>query len=481
VGAGWSVTVLRPGYITFTLRSGERIESVPAQLDYLSGAGRAASRMDGGPIDLALRHRGDGFRAVAVYHARRSLGVAGEHHVGYDDIEEALGLSRTYRVRLGGDAATEPVVDRLRSLPMVESAAVQMFATAPFSVGLADAPATEAAAAGAPPPLEQSIEPHRMVRSPEALAIEPGDERVTVACVDTGVSIGHAELQRKLLAGYDTVDLGLGAVGRRMRLVGDSRGRDFSPLDDVGHGSAVSGIMGAQGWHLPKGVAGLALIVPVRVLAAARAPDRRTAVGIGALPDIDAGLKVAVDLGASVANLSFGTSADALPEGSPVPHAQVVKYALRYDCVLVAASGNSGREERLYPAALPEVIAVASVDREGRRSSFSTSGAHVAIAAPGERIVSIDRRGYRAASGTSFAAPFVSAAAALVIAHARRLGHRPRAAEVRDALLSSARALDGGANPETGHGLLDVAAALGRIEATGRPPPAHGIEAKAAS
>jgi subtilisin family serine protease len=478
MGAGGSVTVVRRGFITFTLRSGERLESVPAQLDYLSGAGRPASALDGGPIDRALRHRGDGFRAVAVYHARRSLGVPGEHHVGYDDVEERLGLSRTYRVRLGDEDATEPVVDRLRSLAQVESASVQMFATAPFAAELAEAPAE---AAVAPPPLEEALEPHRMIRSQEALALEPGDERVTVACVDTGVAIGHAELQRKLLAGYDTVDLGLGQVGRRMRLVGDSRGRDFSPLDDVGHGSAVAGIMCAQGWHLPRGCAGLALLLPIRVLAAARTRNRRTPVGVGALPDIDAGLKVAVDLGAAVANLSFGTSAEALPEGSPVPHAQVVEYAQRYGCVLVAASGNSGREETLYPAALPEVIAVASVDREARRSDFSTSGRHVAIAAPGERIVSVHRRGYRAASGTSFAAPFVSAAAALVIAHARRVGRRPKPAEVREVLLSSARVLGGRTNPETGHGLLDVAAAIGRVEATGRPPPVAAVEAKAAT
>lgn len=307
--------------------------------------------------------------------------------------------------------------------------------------------------------------PHRMVRAPEALAIEPGDERVTVACVDTGAAIGHAELQRKLLAGYDTVDLGVGAVGQGMRLVGDSRGRDFTPLDDVGHGSMVAGIIGAQGWHLPKG--GKSLILPIRVLAAARPANRRAPVGIGALPDIDAGLKVAVDLGASVANLSFGTSAESLPEGAPSPHGPVVEYATKYGCVLVAAAGNSGREERLYPAALPDVIAVASVDSQGRRSSFSTSGTHVAIAAPGEKIVSVDRHGYKAASGTSFAAPFVSAAAALVVARARRAGQRPSPAQVRDALLFSARPLGSGPNSETGRGLLDMDAAVERIGATG--------------
>ncbi len=45
--------------------------------------------------------------------------------------------------------------------------------------------------------------------------MEPGDERVTVAVVDTGVALGHAEFQRKLLSGYDAVELGLGRMNRR--------------------------------------------------------------------------------------------------------------------------------------------------------------------------------------------------------------------------------------------------------------------------
>ena len=48
------------------------------------------------------------------------------------------------------------------------------------------------------------------------------------------------------------------------------------------------------------------------------------------------------------------------PTSSPTPGA--------YGCVLVAASGNSGRAERYYPAALPEVIAVGSAG--GRRHAL---------------------------------------------------------------------------------------------------------------
>src|SRR6185436_10447848 len=144
--------------------------------------------------------------------------------------------------------------------------------------------------------------------------------------------------------------------------------------------------------------------------------------GVGALCDINAGMKVAVDLGADVINMSFGTPAASVDTQATVPHARVISYASHYGCVLVAAAGNSGADERFYPAAHPDVIAVASIDPEGRRSRFSTFGEHVALSAPGENIVSAGRRGYQLNSGTSFAAPFVAGAAALLVARARRAG-----------------------------------------------------------
>jgi subtilisin family serine protease len=203
------------------------------------------------------------------------------------------------------------------------------------------------------------------------------------------------------------VDLGLDEAAG-LRLVGDSRGDDFTPADNVGHGTHVGGIVGATGWELPPGVAGRSLLLPIRVLAAALVRGTTRTAGIGAEANINAGVKVAVDLGATVLNLSFGTSEhDVDPEG-PKPQAEVVAYAARYGCVLVAASGNSGIAERYYPAALPEVIAVGSVGETGRRSSFSSYGDHVALCAPGERIVSCGITGLREGNGTSYAAPFVT-------------------------------------------------------------------------
>ncbi|WP_140628274.1 S8 family peptidase [Methylibium rhizosphaerae] len=445
----------RDGFLTLTLRSGVEAAVVPAHLDCLSGAGRPTARLDGGRIDALVSRWADGARYRRIFHARRSLGRPGEHHVGFADDEEALGMSRSYQVELGRPEAASNLREALRDLGPVEQCDEQTLACAPFDL----------APTGRRLSYEQALQAQRRIRAPEALAREPGDATITVAVVDTGVVVGHPELQRRCMAGYDTVDLGLGRLNDSTRLIGDSRGWDYNPYDEVGHGCLVAGIIGARGFRLPRGLAGLAMLLPIRVLAAARreAAGARL-VGVGALPDIDAGIKVAVDLGATVINMSLGSPRDERDVHAAPPHRAVARYALAHGCVLVAAAGNSGQRQQFYPAALPEVIAVGSVDAQGQRSRFSTWGSHIALCAPGESIVGVGRRGYQASSGTSFASPYVAGAAALLMARARRRGQALDAGGVRQLLCSSAQRLPGPAE-EVGAGLLDCSAALDALDA----------------
>jgi subtilisin family serine protease len=256
-----------------------------------------------------------------------------------------------------------------------------------------------------------------------------------------------------------------------MVLVGDSRGADFTPEDGVGHGSHVSGIIGAHGWEIPPGVAGRSQLLPVRVLAAAHSVGSIGLVGVGANPDIAQGIKVAVDLGANVINMSFGTPEEDTDPGAPLPHQAVIRYAAAQGAFLVAAAGNDGARTRFYPAAHPEVLAVGSVDAADRRSAFSTYGDHVHMYAPGERIVSIGRSGYRLSSGTSHAAPFVSGAAALVLARTRRLGRDLSSGDLRSVLMESAVPMTG----DAGSRRLDLAAALDLVESGAGYPSAQPL------
>lgn len=232
--------------------------------------------------------------------------------------------------------------------------------------------------------------------------------------VDSGVTLDHPELAGRLRSGFDTVQLGRSELALGLELLGDRIGIDTNPSDGhVGHGMGCAGIIGALGLAMPPGIAGETQIVPIRGLGAVRFPGKTQPVGIGSATDLDMAVKMAVDLGAKVINMSLGTDNDALEPGTSKPHADVVRYALDRGCVLVAASGNNGEETRYWPAAYPEVIAVGSVGVEKEPSAFSTRGDHVALCAPGERIHTLGLEGYQRATGTSFGAPFVAAVAAL--------------------------------------------------------------------
>jgi subtilisin family serine protease len=302
------------------------------------------------------------------------------------------------------------------------------------------------------------------VHAPEALAHEPGDSAVIVAIVDSGIAPQHPDLP-PVRAGYDTVQLGQGELGVALDLLGDSLTVDARPYDRyVGHGMACAGIIGALGFGMPPGVGGAAQLLPMRALAGARFPGKTDPVGIGATTDLDMAVKMAVDLGAKVLNMSFGTDDTVLDPTAPKPHAEVVAYALDRGCVLVAASGNNGDTTRYWPAAYPGVIAVGAVGTDGRPTTFSTRGDHVALCAPGERIRSLGLEGYQQVTGTSFAAPFVAGAAALLVARAERRSTPIDAALVRELLVESATPFPGAPVAGCGAGVLNAAAALRALD-----------------
>jgi subtilisin family serine protease len=251
-----------------------------------------------------------------------------------------------------------------------------------------------------------------------------------VAVIDTGVDATHPDLAGVVRSGKDYL------------ATGDGR------TDPNGHGTHVAGIVGAVGGN-GIGVAGLAqgaAILPVRVM---------DANGAGYDGDAARGIVWAADHGATVANLSFGGA-----DPSPVMDSAIA-YALGKGVTVVAASGNEGfnGDPVLWPAANPGVIAVGAVDVAGNRPGWSSSGSHLAVAAPGVAILSTVPGGYSSWSGTSMAAPYVSAAAAL-------LKHRSALspADVRARFMSTATDLGTpGFDSLYGAGRIDPVAAEGLL------------------
>lgn len=448
-----------PDRLLVTLRLGEMPEHVPGWRACSGYGVAAAERIDGGPIDRLLRHHGGAFQAVRVHSARvrrSERAVSGAYR--FDDVEQLSGVARVLRIRVRDAERVDDLLRALAELPSVERAGANRLCTAPFTVPPRDG-GDDARGHGEP----DQAWIRSATRLDEALRMEPGDPAVVIGLADTGVALAHSELVQRLRAGFDSVDLDPAAVGG-LTLVGDYRRPGERPDDDVGHGSGCAGILVARGHAIFGGAAGLCGLTPVRVLGAALAPGEKR-VGIGALDNIDAGMKRLIDLGVKVINMSFGTPESLLGADAPRPHAEVVRYALARGVILVAASGNSGLEERFYPAAQDEVIAVGAVDASLAPAAFSTRGDHVALCAPGRDIRTCGLDGYQLASGTSFAAPHVSAACALLASRAQRRAWPLTSADARRILIASARPFSRAGVSGCGRGTLDAHAALRLLDA----------------
>lgn len=445
-----------PGSVVVKMALGEAPDSVPVSSDVRSGRLKAAQSLDRGVVDRIVRHFASAMRVTRVHPAAANLHRPGSLHQRYDDREHVFGPARTFRVDVPSGTPILDMVGALSQVTSVESVMPNYLSVTPFS-GLQPVESVEEGS---------EWTAWQLVQGAEALAYERGDPAVLVGVVDSGVSPDHPELAGRLRSGFDTVQLGRSELALGVELLGDRAGLDTNPADDyVGHGMGCAGIIGALGLATPPGIGGDSQIVPVRGLGAARFPGKTQPVGIGAATDLDMAVKIAVDLGAKVINMSFGTDDGALEPSAPKPHADVVRYALDRGCVLVAASGNDGDETRYWPAAYPEVIAVGSVGADGRPSAFSTRGDHVALCAPGERIHTLGLEGYQLATGTSFAAPFVAGVAALMVARGQRRSMPLDAALTKSLLTSSVSPFAGAPPRGCGTGVLDALAALRLLDA----------------
>jgi subtilisin family serine protease len=245
---------------------------------------------------------------------------------------------------------------------------------------------------------------------------------VQVALLDTGVDLLHPDLRARLLGGTDLVNY------------------DEHPQDDNGHGTGVAGILAAS--ENGQGLIGVAPKVGIWVI---KMLDRDEQ---GSISDLLVGLDWAIRQGAQILSMSLGTPEDSLALR------EAIQKAHRAGKLLIAAAGNKGSRV-LFPAAYPEVIAVAASDRNDQRAWFSNMGPEVELTAPGTDLLSTGLEGgYQIVNGTSFAVPHVAGVAAMLFS----LGLRDPA-EVRRRLAETAEDL-GLALMAQGHGLVDAERAI---------------------
>ncbi|MGW6724429.1 type VII secretion-associated serine protease mycosin [Nocardia sp. NPDC055029] len=293
-------------------------------------------------------------------------------------------------------------------------------------------------------------------------------------------------------------------VNRHPRLPALQPGGDYvsdsdGTADCDGHGTFVAGIIAAQ--PSPDdgfaGVAPDAEILSIRQLSLAYSPKDRgakdsatgalTESGYGNVLTLAASVIRAVDLGATVINISEVACAAAGSDTADAALGAAVRYAYERNVVVVAAAGNLSSQgacqqqnERpgwksvstvASPAWFqPYVLSVASVDPDGTPSALSLRGPWVGAAAIGRSIVSLDSKpggtglvdrvqtseGPAAIEGTSFAAPYVAGLAALVRARFPELD----AGQVIDRIVRTAHHPGAGRDDQVGAGLVSPVAAL---------------------
>ena len=245
------------------------------------------------------------------------------------------------------------------------------------------------------------------IGAPAAWDVTTGSGAVPIAIIDSGLDLAHPEFAGRLwtnpgeVAGNGVDDDGNGKVD-------DVHGWDFvaasgNLTDDNGHGTQVAGVLGAKA-NNGAGIAGVCWSCPLLPITVMREA------GVVNYSDIALGVAYAIERGARVINLSLGGYADATTLRTAVEAAATT-------AVLVAGAGNDGRTEPLYPAAYPEVLAVAATDSADARAAFSNHGEWVDLAAPGVDIQTTfaGANGYGAESGTSLSSALVAGTAGLVL------------------------------------------------------------------
>jgi thermitase len=137
--------------------------------------------------------------------------------------------------------------------------------------------------------------------------------------------------------------------------------------------------------------------------------------GYGTQKMIIDGMIKAIDSGADVISMSLGGKSTEQREKA---YTEVVEYARKHGVIIVTAAGNSAKDASQFcPANSAGVIAVAAVDENLKRTSFSNTLQHIkfGLAAPGKDILSTyPKNEYKNFSGTSMAAPYVSGTIAVL-------------------------------------------------------------------
>lgn len=310
-----------------------------------------------------------------------------------------------------------------------------------------------------------------LIGAPQAWDISTGNANNVVAVIDTGVDYNHPDLAANIwtnpaeIAGNGIDDDGNGWIDDVHGI--NAYNNSGNPFDDNGHGTHVSGTIGAVG-NNSLGVVGVNWNVKIMGLKFLGAGGGGSIFGAIKAIDYMIDAKSRYGLNLKVANNSWGGA------GYSKALEDAILRAHEAGIIFVAAAGNDGISNDLapsYPANydLPNVISVAAVDSSQSLASFSNYGSVVDIAAPGAAILSTLPGGnYAKLSGTSMATPHVAGALALLSGY----DHSLTSASLIERLYSSSSLVAGLAGKIRTGAMLNLAGMFGVSPSPIAPPSA---------
>jgi subtilisin family serine protease len=275
---------------------------------------------------------------------------------------------------------------------------------------------------------------------------KPG-EGVVVAVIDSGVDFNHPELAPNIWENPNEIRWNYQDDDEN-GFPDDVIGWDFidhhaNVSDGNGHGTHVAGTIAALADN-GVGIAGVAPWAKIMILRGLSDDGR------GSSEALAASIVYAVDNGADILSNSWG----GLFQSNSIREA--FEYASARGVLSLAAAGNGDVDVRTTsPANLPQIVAVAALDRDDTRAPFSNYGLGIGISAPGVRVLSLNANGgnnfiarlrpefvidelHLALSGTSMACPHAAGVAALLMS----AFPNETADEIRGRLLAGGNPLD---------------------------------------
>ena len=284
--------------------------------------------------------------------------------------------------------------------------------------------------------------------------------QVVVAVIDTGIDINHPDLKDAIWTNEDEIP-GDGIDNDGNGYIDDVHGWNFfdgnnelckGSEDD--HGTHAAGTIAATRGN--GGIAGIADNKYVKIMSL---KALGTQYGVGEEKAIIEAIRYAEANGASICNLSFGTT-EYYPELEKVMRESKMLFVVSAGNGDAKGIGEDTDQKPDYPSSfdLDNVISVANLMFDGNLAESSNYGAKsVDIAAPGTYIVStIANSGYGFMTGTSMSTPMVTGAAAFLYSYRTDL----HLSDIRKVLLETARKIPPLEGKLGCNGMLDVYAAL---------------------